>query len=186
MGCHTWEHTKTPLTYKDVLPKVIETYRWLVKIAEEYVNDITPDDELYLWGDCTKEEAIQLLDIRKRQIRMIEKGLCQKAVMRKYADETCGEYDGCRVSRYCDSNGYLYRDVNDVWVKFRCKHYPNDELHSAEEAKQFYLNPDNKCYVNNHEFKYPMMGKYPELDKEVLDSIDNFFEKYPEGMITFG
>ena len=53
---------------------------------------------------------------------------------------------------------------------FRKYGYPQDKLFSLEETLAYINNPENECVINDNTFKW----------------LEEFWAKYPDGMIDFG
>ncbi len=125
MGCHTWFYKKVNRPIEEAREVYLKTKRrsfeaWKDAIANPYhrLREIYPE-----WDNAVYQKMAELT---ARQIRMVEKGLCNCAVMRKQPG----------VNRFINSSFYVSDDSlpHDL---FRVGKYPEDLLFSLEETLAF-------------------------------------------------
>ena len=76
------------------------------------------------------------------------------------------------------ANGKVYIDCKNYHDAFRCYGYPLNILKSLEEAIDF---------INTYEYKDRNGDIHKcETSEHTIPTITEFFEKYPDGIITFG
>lgn len=172
MGCHTWFYKKVEVSYEDAKLQLIKSLDKNIKILERWVqnpNDkrflMIRDDHPYYTLEYTKNQ----LDIYERKKRIVEKGLCKEAVLNKYSD--CS----FEVFRYIKGKGhYKSLDLCDI---FRIGNYPPDTLFSLQETLDFIeKNKDKVYYYHFNDVQ----------NKDWKQQLEEFWKKYPDGMIDFG
>jgi len=97
------------------------------------------------------------IGVYNRQIRMINKGLCN-----------CAVYNRMGGIFLKEKNQY-YVDTNDFHDVFRKYGYPVDYLFSYEDTIKYIENSENKCSIYDYTYK----------------RLKEFWDKYPEGHIHF-
>jgi hypothetical protein len=161
MGCHTWFYKKEERSIEEARQKLVEA---LNRVIEAYTIDRESPESYYNHFrnayNKTHAEMDWLVKVIQRQIGMIEKGLCNVAVMRKQEG----------VCRYIPEKG-LFVDIDGVHDVFRIGGYPDDTLFSLEETLKFIEDQGEKVYAK--------ADNWQELLKY-------FWEKHPDGMIDFG
>lgn len=150
MDCHTRFYKKIERTQEEAKKSCITGLDHYLN----YINDIVKKDDL------AKERFQQYAKVIKRQIRVVEKGLCQRAVWNHQYDK--------HLTKYVDKKG-LYK-VTDYYDVFRRNSCPDDKLFSLEEALNYIDDPNNKC----------------DIFPNTIEKLKEFWEKYPDGMIRFG
>lgn len=107
----------------------------------------------------TKEEIIKLVATYERFMIFFDKRLFKIKTL--YENFQLGD----ELRRYRDNKFYIEEDTHDI---FRVGNYPEDILYSVEETLEFCKTRDK------------------ELTTEEYKKVDDFFTKYPEGIILFG
>jgi len=97
---------------------------------------------------------------------MVKKGLCNVAVMNKQPEH----------SEYIPNKGF-YIVCNDFHDMFRVYDYPSDRLFSYQECLDFI-----KKYEERDNIKITIWKQ----EGHKKDSLQEFWEKYPDGMLRFG
>lgn len=176
MGCHTWFYDlKEPQpTYLEVKELVIAGYKAERGYYERYLAK-TPNSEWEAkrWlTDKSFNRSEYMIAFLSRLIRVVEKDLCKTATYKKY----CWEFMSGLT--FCERNNKVYAEVQGVHDIFRIGKYPHDELLSMK---------DTIAFIEKHEDKI-FWGYSPEeygKDK-CLQMLNDFWHKYPNGLITFG
>ena len=153
MGCHTWFYKKVERTQEEAKQSCLKK---LEELKQLYLT--TTQEELDIYN-YTQEDLQQQLAIINRQIRMVEKNLCQKAVWRHQEESIC---------HYIPEKGFFILDENTHDV-FRCFHYPNIKLFSYKDTIDFINNPANKCQLFDNTY----------ADLEI------YWKENPNGLISF-
>jgi len=128
------------------------------EIAEEIFGDATYLEMLESYPEWDINFCSNQIKIKKRQIRMIEKHLCNCAVYNKMN----GVYIKDKKTFYVDTN-----EFHDLFRKYG---YPSDILYSYDATIKYIENKDNQC--TTYDF--------------TLERLKDFWEKYPDGQIHFG
>lgn len=106
MGCHTWCYNKVERSIEDARKIYLDNQDETIKNWEYYCEN--PDcDVRKAYTEWTQERCEFWLSVFKRQKRMVEKGLCNVAVMNHQPD-----------SIYIPDKG-LYIEVGDFHDPFR-------------------------------------------------------------------
>lgn len=163
MGCHTWFYRRIDRTIEEARELFLTEYKKSLKSWEELLNN--PADECRVAYGWTQEYCDHYFEVLKRQIRMVEKGLCNVAVMNKQLDHCI----------YIPGRGLFITDVSMTHNIFRIGGYPEDMLFSFEETIEFI--EKNKEAISN--YRGP-------LQEDTIDRLKKFWEQYPDGMIDFG
>lgn len=151
MGCHTW-------CYKKVERSIEEARRIYLAEAQKFVSGWTSDYENGNFFNQTEEEFKKTIAIAERQIRMVEKGLCNVAVMNKQPE----------MSEFIIGKGfYIECGYHDI---FRIGGYPDVYLFSYDECLAF---------ISNYEIEHNCKVDVQKYLKEFW--IDN-----NDGLISFG
>jgi hypothetical protein len=159
MGCHTWFYKKVERSIEEARQKWIEVKKDWIERWKEICND--PNAECRFIFEWSQEYCDWSLSLYERQLRMVEKGLCNMAVMNQQPEDEEGSYEFVDNILYCNSNN-LPHNI------FRISGYPEDKLHSIMETMRF-------CVKNNI-----------KLTKEQKYQLQKFWFENPEGLITFG
>ena len=165
MGCHTWAYKRIESpSFEEMKEFVLKVYKDSIEGLQKWIDN--PQDEEYLdmfksYRDWTIEFIKYWQEAEKRRVRLIEGGFCKQAVINKYC-----EYSDGIVDHY---NGNFYKEIgfHDMFRKYG---YPQDKLFSLEETLAYINNPENECVINDNTFKW----------------LEEFWAKYPDGMIDFG
>ena len=192
MGCHTWFYKKSELKIEkarenlinrlktgiDFDKLIIEFYtvvdlphseifsgenqdfhytsEKIFKIGEKIFGDDVYLEFLESYPEWDIELCTKRIKIYERQIRMIEKGLCNCAVYKRM--------NGFFV------NGNYYVDSNEFHDVFRKYGYPETILTSYDETIKYIEDKKNEC--STYEYTHIRLKE--------------FWDKYPDGIITFG
>ena len=91
---------------------------------------------------------------------MVENNFCQRAVWNHQNDN--------ELTEYIEGKGfYVETGFHDMFRKYG---YPEDRLFSLQETLDYINNPENNCTVY----------------EESIKRLEEFWSKYPDGMIDFG
>lgn len=173
MGCHTWFHRKIERTQEEAKENCLQGLRKsLESWTEATYNVIYDENDVFVmphpsntirfnYPEWTQEYCEHVLAVIKRQIRMVENNLCQRAVWNHQDDK--------RMTEYIDGKGLYIEDTgyHDV---FRKHGYPNIKLFSLEETLEYINNPENKCIIYDW----------------TMDDLKEFWSKYTDAFIDFG
>ena len=136
-----------------------------------YKSNRTIDEARRIWIKHQKEKLendsyIDYFPVLERQLNMVEKGLCNVAVFRNQPEH----------SYYIPNKG-LYIICDDFHDMFRVCGYPDDECFSLQETLDFISNyeKENNCKIEIF-----------HLDGHEKNTLEEFWEKYPDGYIHFG
>jgi len=191
MGCHTYFYKKSNRTQQQANDILINELQKSIIDFTEYLNNPADKDIDFLNSlNWTPDVLDNLINLYKRQIRMIENGFCQKAVWYKQPDN----------SIYIENKGF-YEEVG-YYDLFRIGYIPDFNLYSHQSTLLFIecvllgnphsfqvYNKDNQeyteqefsqiCeYINKHKGGINIMNNcYTRLDK--------FWSEYPDGIINF-
>lgn len=158
MGCHTWFYRKIERTQKEAKESCLEYLKYSRNLGWKIYKN--PNGYLGINWQISKEEQLRYIHLLNRQIRMVSNNYCQKAVWNHQNDEDLVEY--------VDGKGlYIEAGFHDVFRKYG---YPDDKLFSLKETLEYINNPLNNCVTNDNTLKW----------------LNEFWEKYPDGMIEFG
>lgn len=166
MGCHTWFKKKIDVSIEDARKIVINQLQYVIDDFSDLLENPNTEensDLLRVYQEWTPDYITQCISIYNRQIRMIEKKLCNCAVFNKYNNDNGsifiknkGMYDGTE-----------YHDL------FRKYGFPNTILHSLKESVDYITNDENSCHL------YLSLG-------DTIAVLTKFWKKYPDGIIYFG
>ena len=158
MGCHTWFYRKIERTQEEAKQNCL---RGLRKSEKLNLNILANRNYNGLdWSDWTESELIKHDSCLKRQIRMVDNNFCQRAVWNHQDDEN--------LTEYVDGKGfYMETGFHDIFRKYG---YPEDKLFSLQETLNYINNPENACVTYDKTF----------------ERLNEFWNKYPDGMIEFG
>jgi hypothetical protein len=160
LGCHTWFYRKVERTYEEARDIWLNWNQRNIKRWEEITHD--PEDEFRKFYELSQEECDHTLAVLKRKQRIVEKGLCRRAIFKNQPDDLEGKlYKLVGENLYC-TNDDLPGNI------FRVGNYPEDKLFSMEDTARF-------CREKNI-----------ELTREQLLRLNIFWEAHPDGMICFG
>ena len=159
MGCHTWFYRKIERTQEEAKQSCLRN----LKISRNLNWKIYKNPTSYYginW-ETSKEKQLNYINCLNKQIRMVSNNLCSRAVWNKQNDTALTEYiEGKGL--YIEDTGF-----HDV---FRRHGYPDDKLFSLQETLDYINNPENNCIVYEN----------------TVERLEEFWNKYPEGMIMFG
>lgn len=169
MGCHTWFYKKEDLSYGNAKLAIIKKWKKDIEKYQKWIDNPYNSEYIKLlkyYPDFDIPSLIKYVEILKRQLKFIEGGYCKVAVMNKYCD-----FISKRVSRYVDGVGYFV-EIDDFHDVFRIGNYPNDELFSMQKTLDFIEKNKDKVYFHDEE--------------GWKNRLEEFWTKYPDGMIDFG
>lgn len=163
MGCHTWFYKRVTIPFEEVKKSVILSLEQRIetgRMIKEREGVFADEDLLEDTPEWTPEHGQWVMDVAKRQIRVINKGYCELAVRKKYI------HDGDLTTHYIEGEDY-YADAgyHDL---FRMHGYPLHQLFSLKETLD---------YIEKHK-----CTTY-EWTNEKLKA---FWDEHPDGMIRFG
>lgn len=158
MGCHTWFYRKIERTQEEAKQSCL---RGLRKSEKLNLNILANRNYNGLdWSDWTESELIKHDSYLKRQIRMVDNNFCKRAVWNHQDDEN--------LTEYIDGKGfYMETDFHDTFRKYG---YPENRLFSLQETLDYINNPKNDCTIYEN----------------TIEILEEFWNKYPDGMIEFG
>ncbi len=132
------------------------------KVRENVIWQL--EGELVFYLENMETYGQEFVDLTNRQVRMVKKGLCHKAVMNRF-----NRYKE-KINYY--TRGNLYENVwNDYDPIFSVKCNYDDELFSLEETLAFF---EKTPLVFHHKYS---------IDKAIKE-VTRFWKEYPDGMIT--
>lgn len=161
MGCHTWFYKKENRSIEEARALFIKDYQAVIQEIKNTWND--PDGHTQHYKktyNLTEEQCLFQLHILERQLRMVEKGLCNVAVMNKQ-EEICD---------YISDKGFFI-EVDGFHDLFRIGKYPLNKLFSLEDTMNFIKEKGEEIYSKADNYE---------------ENLKEFWTKYPDGMIKFG
>lgn len=159
MGCHTWFYRKIERAQEEAKQSCLSTLKRNRDLAWKIYK--RPQTFLGIDWNTTKEEQLKSIKIYNRQIKAVSNNYCQRAVWNYQRDDN--------LTEYVDGKG-LYIEDTGFHDTFRRGGYPDDKLFSLAETLKYINNPENKCQVYEN----------------TIESLEDFWSKYPDGMIKFG
>jgi hypothetical protein len=158
MGCHTWFYRKINRTQDEAREDCLVGYRKSLNLYKKILKD--PLYKRIEWG-YTDEQLTYYISSLEIQIKDVENRLCEKEVWDEQSDED--------LTQYVDDKGLFIEDTgyHDL---FRTHIYSSPNLFSLEETLNFINDPINECRV------------FPST----FNLLEEFWTKYPDGMIDFG
>ena len=159
MGCHTWFYRKIERTQEEAKQSC------LIKLKRErnlcwkiYKN---PTSYLGIDWNTTKNEQLEYISKYNRKIKAVANNFYKRAVWNNQNDK--------EITIYIDGKGLFIEDTgfHDL---FRKGGYPGDMLFSLEETINYINDAENDCSV------------YPTT----IQKLEEFWKKYPRGLIEFG
>ena len=167
MGCHTWFYRKVEIDYETAKSSLIKRYSEEINLCQKWIDNPTDPEYLEMvkvYTDWTIDNLMYDVEVTKRRLRLVEGGYCKLAVMHKYQTGLTAVY------RYVNNIG-MFKSLNEFHDIFRIHNYPEDQLFSLIDTLQFI--EDHKAEITYH---------CQNWESELLI----FWNKYPDGMITFG
>jgi hypothetical protein len=181
MGCHTWFYKKieTPKfeqireTVKDRCQREIQFLEKLISHREEIDSEL-----LEAYPEWTPEWATSLLPLWKMIYEFANGSDIDLSIFPEYFFEEDVEKENLLENLYASWTPGLTEYVKGKgWYQeaeyhdlFRKGGYPDDRLYSLEETLAYINNLENKCSVVDW----------------TVPKLEEFWSKYPDGMITFG
>ena len=169
MGCHTWCYRKIDRTIEEAKQIWLKAQIKSIARWEDIVNN--PEDECRVVYEWTQEECQDTLNILKRKLNFVSKGLVKEAFC-KHEQSALGER---RV--WFDSNTKAFYQDTEFHDPFRIWGYPVDFLYSYEECLKYITKFEETHGVKIHLYVNPITGE---------QSLKKFWETYPDGQIHFG
>lgn len=164
MGSHTWFFTKIERSAEQARDKWLFNHKnWMTKWKEICDN---PNNDIRVCYGYSQEYCNQHLEVCKRQLRMVENGLCLQAVLNKQPD------DENKLYRYINGKG-LYADNGKMPHDIFRASYNETQLFSLEETLKYISENKDKLYFHKSE-------------EETIKSLTEFWVEHPNGMIEFG
>jgi hypothetical protein len=183
MGCHTWFYKKIDSpSDKEIKSAVKEKCENEIQFLEQLIHqrDEIDKDLLDAYPEWTSEWAAEVkphweriiaftngekIDLTKFPEFFFEDDYPEEDIISELYSSWKPE-----LTRYVSGKGfYENTEFHDVFRKYG---YPEDRLFSMEETMKYIEDPKNGCVVKDH-----------ESAKEMLQE---FWKKYPDGMIQFG
>jgi hypothetical protein len=166
MGCHTWFYKKIKgPTKAEAAGKVEEAFQKEVKFLQRLIDDRESIDQdlLEAYPEWTAEFAQEKILFWNEQIGKIQSGFfTEDWIFERYLEMNMSIQSYIPGKGWYDSTDELPHDL------FRHGGYPDDTLHSLEETLTYIKK--NKCTTY----------EYTE------ESLKEFWNNHPEGMINFG
>lgn len=161
MGCHTWfgKKIKPQPTWDEVKQYAISQFKAEIHLNNQMIDRALSTRLLEAYPEWTPEYGAYCRAINERKLQVVKKDLCKVAVCNMY-------YHNC-LTHFI--NGIFYEFPRDfLHDVFRVGNYPDDQLFSMEDTINF-------CKIKNI-----------PLDEIQLETLQQFWEKYPDGNIHFG
>lgn len=163
MGCHTWFYRKENRTIEQARDMFIESCKEVINTFNEVLeNKDGKYDSFKERGDFSVDSLSHDINKLQRHIRMVEKGLCNVAVM-NHQPESC---------KYIQDKGLFITDDSLPHDVFRIGGYPENKLFSMQDTLDF---------MESNKYKINMDNKI-----ECLERLKLFWKQNPDGMINFG
>ena len=157
MGCHTWCAYKAERSIEEGRRLFIFDMEKNIKSCQEMLNN--PDDECRVAYEWTSEQLERCLKVYERQLRMVNRGLCNVAVMNKQPEH----------SYYFPDKGFFI-NTEEFGNQFRIKGYPEDLIFSKQECLDFIERNRDKI----------------QFFDSTYERLDEFWHRYPDGFMHFG
>jgi len=172
MGCHTWFFKKVEPqpTYEEVRERYLHHLKIEMGYHERFLSGTLSEEEEFLFENFTKEISLHHLSVLSRKYRIVEGRYCKLATMRHYRNTELN------APEFSDKDLQFYEDVEGTHDIFRIGGYPEDELFSMEETLEFLNNHDDEIFSR----------QYSCAKEEIIEKLQEFWNKYPNGRITFG
>ena len=166
MGCHTWCAKKVERSIEDARVIWIKERKKWIKTWKSYLSKKQRGESVEPFDDYTLDMFYHHLAVIERQLRMVEKGLCNVAVMNNQPEH----------SYFREDKGFFIvcDDFHDI---FRVGYYPEDECFSLQETLDF---------IKKYETKYGYKIEHYTIEGHDKTTLEEFWEKYPDGYIHFG
>jgi len=181
MGCHTWFYKKAESPSNDEMRSVIKDrcekeIDFLNRLIH-HRNEIN-QDLLEAYPEWTSEWAADLIPKWEKLLSFANGCDIDLSEFPAYFFEDDYSKDVLIEELYASWTGQVYvsgrgffkeADYHDVFRKYG---YPDDRLFSLEETLAYIDDPEKACSVHDREW--------------TLITLNEFWEKYPDGMICFG
>ncbi len=158
MGCHTWFYKKVDRSMEEARTLWIKNQKETIDSFREMLSN--PLDECRVTYEWNEPFLQNCLNVYERQLRMVENGMCNVAVMNKQPEH----------SIYIPNVGFFVTDNTMPHDIFRKYGYPLDRLFSYQETIDYINNPKNECQI------------FETTNSKLI----SFWNLYPNGMIDFG
>lgn len=167
MGCHTWFYKKFEINESKVLDDLKNCINTEVQFFYDVIHDKPKVQEwLDKYYDIPYEEAYKNLHYYEDLKHKIDNNLLSTVELYNTYSELGIQND---IVEYVEDKGWFI-DVDEYHDLFRKGGYPEIKLFSLQETLDYINNPDNFCTI----YEYTLQG------------LNEFWNKYPDGMITFG
>lgn len=182
MGCHTWFHKEYPVTLEQCKLDAIDICKYQISWNKEYIDD--PNKEIDWCDDIEKcrENIKYASEFFTKCLRFIEKNIFKtKETLSRFYEfrpYNSNKYvDG--LYEYCKKTDALYICTDDLpHDLFRIGGYPEDQLLSYNETLEYM-----KKYCE--EYKVPFESHFGNIE-DIKNELLQFWNEYPNGLITFG
>ena len=156
MGCHTCSAKRVDKTIEEAREYWINNQKKLISYLKDDLLEL--DNNHTSLYNMTRVELINGINVFERQLNMVEKGLCDVAVMNRQESGT----------NYISGKGFFI-DVDEYHDVFRIGECPNTELFSKDECLLFIEKNIDKIIM------------YPNTYKKIYE----FWDKHPDGYMYF-
>ena len=167
MGCHTWGYNKWEgVSREEGIRNIKLRISAECDFCERLKNhrETIDADLLETYTEWTPEYAIEKIkyweDLRNKLDEMTDTEIFNMYLRMDLLDE---------VVDYVEGKGW-YKEVEGFWDPFRHLNFSEAQLFSLQETLDFMHDPKNQCIVYDYSY----------------DQVNEFWEKYPDGMIDFG
>ena len=165
MGCHTWFKVKSAYSKEELRQKWIEQQKLWIRDWTVYTND--PKNKYRsqrIFGKHSQEWYEFQLALFKRQLRMVENG----TIKQSFINHINGTKD---EDLYEIVDGVIYCETDKMpHDLFRKGSYPDKRLFSLKETMKYINDPENSCIIY----------------EDTVELLNEFWNKNPDGMISFG
>ena len=157
MSVHTWCAYKVERSIEEARRLWIREQEKSISRNKEMINN--PNDECRVAYGWTQEFLEHFLKLYERQLRMVKKGLCNVAVMKKQPEH----------SYYFEGKGFFINS-KEFGNQFRIGGDPEDDIFSKEECLAFIERNKDKI----------------QFFDDTYERLDDFWGRYPDGYMHFG
>jgi hypothetical protein len=169
MGCHTWFFRKEERSIEEARRLYLE----MLDNVIDYWRKMETDASIRDHYGTTLENVRWDIKVMERRYRIVKSGLCNVAVMNRQEG----------VTSYIPDKGFyitddtMPHDIFRVGKNSKTDSYFDDELFSMQETINFIEKNKEKVYeYHNNEL----------TKKDWKEQLQDFWDRYPDGMIHFG
>lgn len=174
MGCHTWYYTKIERTQEEATDVCLSVLR---KQRNDWWKSFRNWKEWTEWYGLHyerveyssehefKKYCLKWINILNRQIRMVSNGYCKRAVWNHQSGLTGSS------TEYIDGAG-LFIEIDYFHDGFRVGYDDDTRLFSRSETLDY--------------ISMKLQADQIRVNENTLEIINEFWSKYPNGMIRFG